>query len=258
MLAMGWVNIEGDVTKYLPEDTETRQGLNAMNENFVTIGTAQIMVSNITYETAETLYNQIAAVDGVAAVTFDNSQEHYTNASALYDVNFSAGNFDEESLNALDQLKQILAGYDTSIYTSIGYDENATLGKEMLTISIVASIIVFVITILTSRSYMEVLVLLLTFSVAALLNMGTNFLYVTISFISNSVAVVLQMALGFDYAIILCHRFMDEHETKDARESAILALTKAIPEISGSSLTTVSGLAALAFMKFSVGLDMIN
>jgi predicted RND superfamily exporter protein len=68
--------------------------------------------------------------------------------------------------------------------------------------------------------------------------------------------VVLQLALAIDYAIILCHRFSDEHETKDARESAIIALSKAIPEIGGSSLTTVSGLAALAFMKFGIGLDM--
>ena len=67
---------------------------------------------------------------------------------------------------------------------------------------------------------------------------------------------MLQLALAIDYAIILCHRFSDEHETKDARESAIIALSKAIPEIGGSSLTTISGLAALAFMEFGVGLDM--
>ena len=256
VFSFNWVNIENDVTKYLPQDTETSQGLVAMNENFVTIGTAQIMVSNVTYETACDLYDQIVKVDGVAAVVFDDTVEHYTKASALYDVNFTAGNFDEASLDALSQLEDLLSGYDTSIYTSVGYDENAMLGQEMLTILIVASIIVIVVLILTSRAYMEVVVLLITFGVAALLNMGTNFIYGTISFISNSVAVVLQLALATDYAIILCHRFTDEYETKDVRESAIAALSKAIPEIGGSSLTTVSGLAALAFMKFTVGLDM--
>lgn len=256
VFSFNWVNIENDVTKYLPQDTETSQGLVAMNENFVTIGTAQIMVSNVTYETACDLYDQIVEIDGIAAVVFDDTAEHYTKASALYDVNFTAGNFDAESVDALSQLEDLLSGYDTSIYTSVGYDENAMLGQEMLTILIVASIIVVVVLILTSRSYMEVVVLLITFGVAALLNMGTNFIYGTISFISNSVAVVLQLALATDYAIILCHRFTDEHETKDARESAIAALSKAIPEIGGSSLTTVSGLSALAFMKFTVGLDM--
>jgi len=66
----------------------------------------------------------------------------------------------------------------------------------------------------------------------------------------------LQLALAIDYAIILCHRFSDEHETKNARDSAIAALSKAIPEIGGSSLTTISGLAALGFMQFGIGLDM--
>ena len=52
VIAMGWVEVESDVTKYLDEDTETRQGIDAMNANFVTTGTARIMVSNITYDTA--------------------------------------------------------------------------------------------------------------------------------------------------------------------------------------------------------------
>ena len=109
---------------------------------------------------------------------------------------------------------------------------------------------------LTSRSYAEVPVLLMTFGAAALLNMGTNFLCGTISFISNSVTVILQLALAIDYAIILCHRFSDEHETLPTREACIAALSKAILEISSSSLTTISGLAALAFMHFGIGRDL--
>ena len=130
------------------------------------------------------------------------------------------------------------------------------LRDEMATILVVACVIILVVLALTSRAYMEIPVLLITFGAAALLNMGTNFLLGKISFISDSIAVVLQLALAIDYAIILCHRFSDEHETKPARESAIIALSKAIPEIGGSSLTTISGLAALAFMKFGIGLDM--
>ena len=256
IFSMNWVEVENDVTTYLPEDTETRQGIVAMNENFDTIATAQIMVSNITYETAQEIYAAISSVDGVAMVTFDDTAEHYTKASALYDVTFTGGNFDEVSLNALDAIKEILSGYDTSVYSLVGYDENALLDEEMLTILIVAVIIILFVLGLTSRAYMEVPVLLITFGAAALLNMGTNFLCGKISFISDSVAVVLQLALAIDYAIILCHRFSDEHETKNARESAIIALRKAIPEIGGSSMTTVSGLAALGFMKFGIGLDM--
>ena len=256
IFSMNWVEVENDVTKYLPEDTETRQGIDAMNANFVTYGSARVMVSNITYETAQQLQTVMEDIDGVDMVTFDDTSDHYKDTSALYDVSFKGETNDQITLDAMEDIRQALSGYDVYVDTLIGYDENATLQEEMNTILLVAVVIIVVVLVLTSRAYMEVPVLLLTFGAAALLNMGTNFLCGKISFISNSIAVVLQLALAIDYAIILCHRFSDEHETLDAREAAIAALSKAIPEISASSLTTVSGLAALGFMEFSVGLDM--
>ena len=93
----GWVNVENDVTTYLPEDTETRQGIVAMNDNFTTFATAQIMVSNVTYETADELSQQIADVEGVSMVTFDDTPDHYTNASALFDISFDGVVSDEIS-----------------------------------------------------------------------------------------------------------------------------------------------------------------
>ncbi len=256
IFSMNWVEVENDVTTYLPEETETRQGIVTMNENFVTFGTARIMVSNITAETAELLQTVIAEVDGVDMVTFDHSEDHYRSAAALYDVSFKAGTNDAATIQAMDTIRQELAGYDVYVDTLIGYDENALLRQEMTTILIVAAIIIVIVLTLTSRSYAELPVLILTFGVAALLNMGTNFLCGKISFISDSIAVVLQLALAIDYAIILCHRYVDERETKDAREACIAALSKSIPEISASSMTTISGLAALAFMKFAIGMDM--
>ena len=256
LLSMGWVQVENDVTVYLPEDTETRQGIVAMNQSFETFGTAQIMVSNITLDRAQEIADTIAKIDGVSMVTFDSSEDHYKDASALYDVSFAGGNFDESSLSAMEQIRALLSEYDRHIYSMVGFDENALLDEEMTTILVVAVVIILAVLILTSRSYMEVPVLLITFGAAALMNMGTNFVLGKISFISDSVAVVLQLALAIDYAIILCHRFSDEHETKDARQAAAAALRKAIPEISASSLTTVSGLAALGFMEFGIGLDM--
>ena len=256
IFSMNWVEVENDVTKYLPEDTETRQGIDAMNANFVTYGSARVMVSNITYETAQQLQTVMEDIDGVDMVTFDDTSDHYKDTSALYDVSFAGQTNDQISLDAMEGIRQALRGYDVYVDTLVGYDENATLQEEMNTILLVSVVIIVVVLVLTSRAYMEVPVLLITFGAAALMNMGTNFLCGKISFISDSIAVVLQLALAIDYAIILCHRFSDEHETLDAREAAIAALSKAIPEISASSLTTVSGLAALGFMEFRVGMDM--
>lgn len=256
VFSMGWVEVENDVTTYLPADTETRQGLVAMADNFKESATARIMVSNVTYDRAEALSEQIGKVDGVLMATFDDSLDHYRDASAVFDVTFAEGAADQSALDAMAEIQDLLEGYDLYVDTTVGYDENAMLAEEMASILVVAVIIIIGVLVLTSHSYMEVPVLLITFGAAAILNMGTNFLCGKISFISNSIAVVLQLALAIDYAIILCHRFTDERETRNARDAAVIALTKAIPEISASSLTTISGLAALGFMEFSIGLDM--
>ena len=256
LFSMNWVEVENDVTTYLPEDTETRQGIDAMNANFTTFGSARVMVNNITYETAEQIRDMLEAVEGVDMVTFDDTADHYRDTAALFDISFKGVETDEVTLQAMAAIQEALSGYDLYVDTTIGYDENAMLQEEMNTILVVAVIIIILVLVLTSRAYMEVPVLLLTFGAAALMNMGTNYLCGKISFISNSIAVVLQLALAIDYAIILCHRFSDEHEALGAREAAIAALSKAIPEISASSLTTVSGLAALGFMEFAIGMDM--
>ena len=256
IFSIGWVQVENDITTYLPDDTETRQGLTVMNDNFVTYGSARVMVSNVSYEKAISLKEQLEDIDGVTSIDFDNSKDSFNNGSALFSVTFDGEVDDEISKSAMNEIKEELKDYDFYVDSEVGVDTSADLANEMVVIVIVAAIIIVIVLTLTSRSYAEVPVLIITFGVAAILNMGTNFLCGKISFISNSVTVVLQLALAIDYAIILCHRFSDEHETLAAREACIIALSKAIPEISSSSLTTISGLAALGFMHFGIGLDL--
>ena len=256
LFSLSWVEIENDVTNYLGEDTEIRQGLQAMTGNFTVYSMAQVMVKNVTYEKAVELSQEIAKIDGITAVMIPNDEQHYKDACALMDVNFAGTDSSQISKDALAQIRATIADYDHYINTTIGQDMNAMLAEEMLVIFIVASVIILVVLTLTSRSYAEVAVLLLNFCAAAVLNLGTHFLCGKISFISNSVAVVLQLALAIDYAIILCHRYCDEREYLPAREAVTAALSKAIPEIGASSLTTISGLIALGFMGFKIGLDM--
>ena len=85
----------------------------------------------------------------------------------------------------------------------MGDSQADSLADEMGIILAVAAVIIVLVLLLTSRSYAEIPVLLLTFIAAALLNLGTNFIFGEISFVSNSVTVVLQLALAIDYAIII-------------------------------------------------------
>lgn len=251
-----WVQVCDDLTRYLPESTETRVGLDLMDREFTTFGTAQIMVENITYEQAEQIKAQMEQLEGVKSVELDRTDKHYNAASALFAVTFDGTDNDQVSIDALAQLREGLSDYDLYVSSNVGNPLKAIINSEMLVVDIIAVFIIVVVLLLTSKTYAEIPVLLITFGAAALLNMGTNFLMGEISFVTNSIAIVLQLALAIDYAIILCHRFAEERETKAAREAAISALSKAIPEISASSLTTVSGLLALSFMQFKLGYDM--
>lgn len=256
LFSISWVEVENDITTYLTEDTETKQGLDVMNNNFITYGSARVMVSNVSYDKALELQESIEGVEGVTSVEFDNSNDHFVNSSALLSVTFDGETDDEISKQAMLEIRDLLNEYDTYIDTEVGVDVAADLAAEVSVIMVIVGIIIAIVLVLTSRSYAEVPVLVLTFGFAALVNMGTSFLLGKISFISDSVTIVLQLALAIDYAIILCHRFSDEHKTLPVREACIIALSKAIPEIASSCLTTISGLAALAFMKFGIGLDL--
>lgn len=250
------VHVNNDITSYLPADTETRRGLTLMEEEFTTLGSGQFMLTNITYDEADQVAKEIEHIDGVSGVEFDDTEKHYTGSSALITVTFDGEKDDPVALQAMDHLKSILAPYDTYIYSEVGLDTSAQLQSEMGIILVIAAIVIVIVLLFTSKSYMEVPVYVIVFGVAAVLNMGTNYWFGEVSYITNSVAIVLQLALAIDYAIIFCHRYMEERETKPAREADIAALSKAIVEISSSSLTTISGMIALMLMQFRIGFDM--
>ena len=251
-----WVEVENDLTTFLPDDAETKLALDVMENQFTTYGTAEVMVANISYDEAEKLNDTLTEIKGVQSVAFDRTTDHYNHASALYTVTFDYDENDDECLTALDEVKAALADYDLFVSTELGNTLQETIDAEVSVIMVYVAIIVVVVLLLTSQTYGEVPVLLLTFVTAMVLNQGTNFLLGKISFVSNSVTSILQLALSLDYAVILCNHFKEQHETLPIREAAIMALARSIPEISASSLTTVGGLAAMLFMQFKVGPDM--
>ncbi len=260
------VGVINDLTEYLPETTETRQGLDIMEQEFTTFGSAKILVSNITYEKALELAGQLEEIRGISAVSFydqedsaydsDDRADYYKDASALFTLTFEEEEDTELSQTAMVQVREALQGYSSYVYTTVDKDDAASLKADMRVIVVIVILIILVVLLFTSKTYMEIVIFLMVFGVAALLNMGTNYWFGEISFVTNAVGAVLQLALAIDYAIILFHRFMEEHEDKDTIEAITVALSKAIPEISSSSLTTVSGMVALMFMQFGIGMDL--
>ena len=257
VLSIGKVKVNDDLTAFLPDTTETRKGLTIMEDEFLTYGTADVMISNITCQIAEDLADEIRGYEHVASVDFDDSPAHFTDSSALLSISFDGETDDPDVEAEMDHIKERLKDYDTYISSEIGYDFSAELAKEMVGVLLIAALVIVGVLLFTSRSYFEVVIFGIVFAVAALMNMGTNYWLGEISSITNSIAVILQLVLAIDYAIIFIHRYQDEvAKNPRVKEALIEALSKAILEISSSSLTTISGLIALTMMQFRLGYDM--
>lgn len=255
-ISTGWTKVNNDITSYLPDSSETRIGLDLMNDQFVTYGSGSIMLDNVTFEKAEEIASELEEIDGVTSVTVENDEDSYKNGSALLSVTFDGEEDDQISKDAMIAVKEKLEPYDEYINSAVGNSSSETIAAEMQTVVVIVLVIIIGVLFFTSHTYMEIPVLLMTFGMAALLNMGTNFMFGEISFVSNSIAVVLQLALAIDYAIILCNRYTEERTAMGARDAVVTALSKAIPEISSSCLTTLSGMVAMMLMQFKLGFDL--
>lgn len=115
VVSINKVSVNQDITKYLPADSETNRGLSLMEEQFLTYGSARVMVSNITYSRAEGLVGKLEEVDGVKEVAFDDTQDHYTGTNALYDITFSGEEEEPVSKKAMEEVRNVLSGYDTYV-----------------------------------------------------------------------------------------------------------------------------------------------
>lgn len=254
---MGQVEVEYDITTYLPESTDTKRALAIMDEEFESFGTTTVMIKNVTFSEADSIYEQVKDLEGVKMFSFENTEDYYRESCALFSVTFEGDKEHAPSLAAYNKLVSLLEPYET--YTSVALTDSFIdmLEREVSVILVVVVFIIIAVVIFTSQSILEFVVFLITFLVAALMNMGTNFWLGKISFISNTVCVILQLALAIDYAIILSHRFAEEKERGLAPVDAVkAALGKAIIEISSSSLTTIAGLLALTTMSLRLGYDM--
>lgn len=256
LVSSNWTTVESSLAAYLPKTSETSIGLDLMGEEYVTYGTAKIMIANVTYETAENIAKQVEELPYVAMVQFDETTEYYNDFSALLNVTFPFPEDDERCLYYLDELKGELEGYDYFVSTTLGDQASETIATEMQVITVAVAIIVFVVLLFTCDAFAEIPVLVITFLVSSALASGTNFMFEKISFVSDNVAIVLQLALSVDYAVIFLNKYKNEHQRLDAREADIVALSKAIPEICASSLTTIGGLIAMCFMQYGIGPDL--
>lgn len=274
IVAMCFVNVNYDLTKYVPSYTQSSQGLDKMKEEFGYPGTARLMIKDVSLYEAKKYKDQLAAVDGVDQilwcdtrvnvyagedfVNLDDIKDYYKDGCAVMDITFEEESDSPRTERAIDEMKAITG--DKGCYVGMAVQNKSlieTTAREMGRILVVAVIMILAVLCLATTAWTEPILFMLVMGVAVLLNKGTNIFLGTISFLTDNVAIILQLATSMDYSIFLLDAFMSWRDTGLSEEEAIVkAVEEAINSIFASSLTTVVGFLALVTMKFNIGFDM--
>lgn len=260
---MNFVSVNYDLTSYLPNDSNTKQSIEIMKEEFGATGTANLMVKGTSEDEAKSIATKLGDIEGVATSVV--SKYDQDNQAALINIFLKDGDYTQEAERTITNIKSLLdtqlsgegqAYYITGSAITAGASRNA-ISSEIPLIMVMAVAIVLVVLLLTTRSWIEPLILLMVIGTAILINMGTNLILGEISFISNSISSVLLIALAMDYSIVLISRFREERDkTDDVYQAMKKTLSGSIVTIISSGLTVMAGLISLVFMSYKIGLDM--
>ena len=270
------VKIDANMSDYLPTSAKSSQDLNDMKEIYGNdITNARIYVTGISQVDATSFDEQLKSQPGVTSVTWlgdevdldkpievadsDTVKEWYDGEGYLYQCVFTS-DVDQAEIDSIRSMAQALPGAQTVAIDGSAVSDAAnmaTINTDMAKIMTIAVIVVFVMVLLNTTSYLHPVVMLLTIGVAIALNMGTNIFRGTISSITQLVASVLQLAVSMDYSIVLLTNFGRYREKRDDQfEAMVMAMTKSFPVILSSAAVTFFGFLSLAAMQFLIGADM--
>lgn len=269
-----FVNVNYDLTEYLPDTVQSRQGLNIMEETFGYPGTARVMIKDVTLYEAKAYKDRLEKVDGVdqilwldtaanvfsgeGFIDYTSIDEYYKDNCAVMDITFDEGDTSRRTSRAIDEMREITG--DKGYYVGMAVQDKSVaenVQEEMQMILVIGVAMIFLVLCVTTNSWIEPFLYLTVMGVAVVINKGTNIFLGEISFLTNSVSAVLQLAVSMDYSIFLIHAFTRYKKAGMGQTEALrAAIDEALNSIFASSLTTIVGFLVLVFMKFSIGFDM--
>lgn len=260
---MGRVAINYNISDYLDDSTETKISLGIIEDEFGVTGDVQVMIEDIDTDIAKDVRDTLKDIENVLTVNFDEYDEgYYKDGTALFIVIVDGDEYSEVANTVVEDIKTAL---DDAFEGKTNYGgaviEKANLREaiegEIPFILAIALCLVTAIMLLTSKSWLEPIILLLASGVAILINMGTNAIFGEISYITNAVGAILQLALSIDYSIVLLHSYRAIKATEEDKDKAMhQAIKEVVKPVSASALTTIAGLLALLFMSFKIGFDI--
>jgi predicted RND superfamily exporter protein len=266
-----FVKINYNIVDYLPESSQSTSALKIMDAEFdEAVFNLQVMVHDVTLPQALEYKAEFAQVTGVTMVNWlddvidlkqpleiadtDLVKTYYKDGTALFELAVKKG-AEQEAITRL----QDIVGPNNAVggeSSSLAAVQTAAVSEVLGAFAILIPAIIILLALSTS-SWIEPLILLISIGIAIVLNMGSNLAYGEVSFITNSVSPILQMAVSLDYAIFLLHSFADyRKEYADPTVAMKHAIRTSFSTIASSGATTLAGFMALMFMQFLVGADL--
>lgn len=245
-------NVNADMTKYLPDDSQMKSGLEIVMSEFGS--SAQMSGADV-----HVMFEGVRPNEVPGMRTLLNGYPDVQGVSFRYSADSTHALFDLDVPKSVDQKalgKQISTRFGGNCVVETSQD-GAT---PPVSVIIIAAVMIMLVLFLMAQSWFEPVVILITAGLAILLNMGTNALLPSVSITTNFIGSILQAVLSLDYCIVLLNRYRQEQDEHTDRRTAVLAANRAIkkaaPSILSSALTTVVGLLMLCFMRLKIGADM--
>lgn len=273
-LGMMATRINYDMLDYLPDTMDTVIGQNELMEDFGKGAFSLLVIENMPAKDVAELKKKIEQVDHVDSVVWydsfaDLSMPMELLPSKLYDA-FNNGDdtlmavFFDSATSAdvtMDAIREIRALAGRQVFVS-GMSALVTDLKDLceqeepIYVAIAVALACLAMLLLLDN-WLIPFVFLACIGIAVLINLGSNYFFGEISYITKALAAVLQLAVTMDYSIFLWHSYNEQREKcADAKEAMAVAIHETLTSVIGSSITTVAGFAALCFMTFTLGLDL--
>lgn len=257
------VNINKDMTKYLPKDSAMRHGLDLMKAEFgdETSSNLEVMFDDLkTPEQKASMLSQLEGLPHVDSIDYDpvdkDTDQYYNKGKyTRYIINCEYDQYSNEATELWKAAREQFVDEHDAVIGGTIHSANDS-GLPMWIVAVAVALVATVLLIMAS-SWVEPLTFLITIGIAVLINLGTYIFFPSISKTTFGIVGILQLALSMDYSIMLLNRYRQQRRlTDDKRVAMEEALGLSFGAITGSSFTTFAGLLALVFMSFTMGADV--
>ncbi|MEY8412169.1 MMPL family transporter [Lachnospiraceae bacterium 62-26] len=274
---LGYVNtrVNYDVLTYLPEDIETMKGQDIMVEDFGTGAFSMFIVDGMEDKDIVKLKSGIEKIAHVKDVLWYDSvmdisvpksmlpDELYevfnSDTGTMMAVFFDEGTSSDGTMEAIEEIREI-AGKQCFLsgMSAIVTDTKNLAEKETVLYVLIAVALAVLVLGITMESFFVPVLFLTSIGMAILYNLGSNYFFGEISYITKALAAVLQLGVTLDYSIFLMHSYEEQQirYDKDKKRAMAHAISHTFSSVVGSSITTIAGFIALCFMSFTLGLDI--